>query len=299
MGLNVLSLFDGISCGQIALERAGIEVDNYYASEIDKYAIQVTQKNYPNTKQIGSVVDVKASDLPKIDLLIGGSPCQGFSFAGAGLNFEDERSKLFFEFVRLRNELNPAYFLLENVKMKKEWQDIISDLLGVQPILINSSLVSAQSRQRLYWTNIPDITQPKDRGILIEDVIENGSALKDKSQTILATLYKENAKSMIKRNKKGLLVIIDDMYKSRPERIYESKAPTLRSERSGLKIKNEYEVRKLSPIECERLQTIPDRYTDCISDTQRYKTLGNGWTVDVVAHIFKNISLANQIKKSA
>jgi len=204
--INVLSLFDGISCGQIALERAGFEVENYFASEIDKYAMQITMANYPNTKQLGDVKNVTANQLPKIDLLIGGSPCQGFSFAGAGLNFEDERSKLFFEFVRLKNELNPKYFLLENVKMKQEFQDIISEQLEVKPIMINSSLVSAQNRERLYWTNIPVVGQPTDKGILLKDIIEDGECLKDKSQTILATLYKENAKSMIKRNKQGLLM---------------------------------------------------------------------------------------------
>ena len=157
--MNVLSLFDGMSCGQIALNKADINIDNYYASEIDEYAIKVTQKNYPNTIQLGSVVDVKGTDLPKIDLLIGGSPCQGFSFAGKQLNFEDERSKLFFEYVRILKETKPKYFLLENVRMKKEYQDVISSALGVEPILINSNLVSAQERKRLYWTNISNITQ--------------------------------------------------------------------------------------------------------------------------------------------
>src|SRR5574344_907491 len=133
---SVLSLFDGISCGQIALNRVGIEYDNYFASEIDKHAIKVTQTNYPNTIQLGDVTKVKGSDLPKIDLLIGGSPCQGFSFAGKGLNFEDPRSKLFFEFVRLKNETRPKYWMLENVKMKVEHQNIISEILGVKPILI-------------------------------------------------------------------------------------------------------------------------------------------------------------------
>lgn len=166
--MNVLSIFDGMSCGRIALERAGIKVDNYYASEIDKYAIQIAKKNYPDIIHIGDVTKVKANDLPKIDLLIGGSPCQGFSFAGKQLNFEDERSKLFFEFVRLLEECKPKYFLLENVKMKKEYQDIISSYLGVEPIKINSSLVSAQNRERLYWTNIPNIRQPEDKGIFIK-----------------------------------------------------------------------------------------------------------------------------------
>ena len=170
--MNVLSLFDGISCGQIALERAGIKVDNYFASEIDKYAIKVTQKNYPNTIQLGDVCNIKCNELPKIDLLIGGSPCQGFSFAGKQLNFNDPRSKLFFEFVRILKEVKPKYFLLENVKMKKEYQNVISEHLGVEPIEINSALVSAQDRKRLYWTNIPNINKPDDKGILLSDILE-------------------------------------------------------------------------------------------------------------------------------
>lgn len=299
--INVLSLFDGISCGQIALERIGIEVENYFASEIDKYAMQITMANYPNTKQLGDVRNVTAEKLPNIDLLIGGSPCQGFSFAGAGLNFEDERSKLFFEFVRLKNELKPKYFLLENVKMKQEFQDIISEQLGVKPIMINSSLVSAQNRERLYWTNIPVIGQPNDKGILLKDIIEDGECLKDKSQTILATLYKENAKNMIKRNKQGLL-ILKNIYpkKGQNGNIYSifGKCKTLSAgvgiKGNGIGSSNAPKIesinadgwRKLSPLECERLQTVPDGYTKYVSDTQRYKALGNGWTVDVISFIF-------------
>jgi DNA-cytosine methyltransferase len=299
--INVLSLFDGISCGQIALERQGFEIENYFASEIDKYAMQITMANYPNTKQLGDVKKVTADQLPKIDLLIGGSPCQGFSFAGAGLNFEDERSKLFFEFVRLKNELKPKYFLLENVKMKQEFQDIISEQLGVKPILINSSLVSAQNRERLYWTNIPVIGQPIDKGILLKDIIEDGQVLKDKSQTILATLYKENAKSMIKRNKQGLL-ILKNIYpkKGQNGNVYSifGKCKTLSAgvgiKGNGIGSSNAPKIesikadgwRKLSPLECERLQTVPDGYTKYVSDTQRYKALGNGWTVDVISFIF-------------
>lgn len=170
--MRVLSLFDGISCGRVALERAGIPVEKYYASEIDKYAIQIAQKNYPDTIQIGDVCKVDFSKyIGNVDLIIGGSPCQGFSFAGKQLNFNDPRSKLFFEFVRAIKTIKPKYFLLENVKMKKEYQDIISDLLGVQPIEINSALVSAQNRKRLYWTNIPNVGQPADKGILLKDIV--------------------------------------------------------------------------------------------------------------------------------
>lgn len=304
--LSVLSLFDGMSCGQIALERAALKVKKYYASEIDEYAIKVTQHNYPNTIQLGDVT--KVTGLTDIDLLIGGSPCQGFSFAGKQLNFEDERSKLFFEFVRLKNELKPKYFLLENVKMKQDFQDIISEQLGVKPILINSRLVSAQNRERLYWTNIPVIGQPKDKGILLKDIIEDGECLKDKSQTILATLYKENAKSMIKRNKQGLL-ILKNIYpkKGQNGNVYSifGKCKTLSAgvgiKGNGIGSSNAPKIesinadgwRKLSPLECERLQTVPDNYTAVVSDTQRYKMLGNGWTVDVIAFILSHITAGN------
>ena len=312
---SVLSLFDGMSCGQIALNRVGIEYDNYFASEIDKHAIKVTQTNYPNTIQLGDVTKVNGSDLPKIDLLIGGSPCQGFSFAGKGLNFEDPRSKLFFEFVRLKNETQPKYWMLENVKMKVEHQNIISEILGVKPILINSELVSAQSRERLYWTNIPITEMPIDKGILLKDIIEIGEPIKDKSQTILATLYKENAKSMIKRNKAGLLVKMssenprikelsitdrgirphrNDKRKSGISEIGmihypDTKSYTITANHAPKVLNEIIGWRKLSPIECERLQTVPDNYTECVSDTQRYKMLGNGWTVDVIAHIFGSL----------
>lgn len=313
--INVLSTFDGMSCGQIALNTVGIECDNYFASEIDKHAIKVTQNNYPNTIQLGDVTKVKGCDLPNIDLLIGGSPCQGFSFAGKGLNFEDPRSKLFFEFVRLKNETQPKYWMLENVKMKVEHQNIISEILGVKPILINSELVSAQSRERFYWTNIPITELPKDKGILLKDIIEIGEPIKDKSQTILATIYKENAKSMIKRNKAGLLVKMssenprikeisitdrgirphrNDKHKDGISGIGtihypDTKSYTITANHAPKTLTEIIGWRKLSPLECERLQTVPDNYTDCVSDTQRYKMLGNGWTVDVIAHIFKGM----------
>lgn len=183
-GIVVLSLFDGMSCGQLAFQKLGIKVKKYYACEIDKHAIAVTQHNFPTTIQLGDVTKVFAKDLPKIDLLIGGSPCQGFSFAGKQLAFYDSRSKLFFEFVRLKNECNPTYFMLENVKMKREFELVISQYLGVAPIEINSALLSAQNRVRLYWTNISNepyglfgdmqctIPQPKDKGILLKDILE-------------------------------------------------------------------------------------------------------------------------------
>ena len=179
--MKVLSLFDGMSCGQIALNRLGIEYDTYYASEIDKWAIQVAKANYPNMIHIGDVTKIQASDFgdEEIDLIMAGSPCQGFSFAGKQLNFEDPRSKLFFEFVRLVKELKPKYFLLENVNMKKEYKDIITEHMGVEPIDINSSLLSGQNRRRLYWTNIPNITMPEDKGISIKDILLSSDEVAD------------------------------------------------------------------------------------------------------------------------
>jgi len=291
---NVLAEFDGMSCGQIALSKLNKNVTNYFASEVDKYAIQVTNKNFPNTKQLGDVTKIKIKYLPKIHLLIGGSPCQGFSFAGKQLNFSDPRSRLFFEFaadLRFIQEFINAdvKFILENVKMKKEYEDVISKFTGVEPIRINSSLLSAQNRERLYWTNIEGVCVPEDKSVLLSSIIEDGFVdreksycidanyfkggnfkqyfekarrqlvFKDKSQCILSTIYKENAKSMMQRKKLGLLVS-DGEY-----------------------------ARKLSPIECERLQTVPDNYTESVSNTQRYKMLGNGWTVDVIAHILSFI----------
>jgi DNA-cytosine methyltransferase len=276
--MNVLSLFDGMSCGQIALNRLGIKYDNYFASEIDEYAIKVTQHNYPETIQIGDVLNVKGSDLPQIDLMFGGSPCQGFSFAGKRLNFDDPRSKLFFEFVRLRDELKPKYFLLENVKMKKEYEDVITEHMGVKPIRINSKLVSAQSRERLYWTNIPGIEQPEDKGILVKDIID----------------YTTKHKSLTEKGIKSQLYYAKN-YKAT------GKAPTLTRELAHGWGKNitpkcyveikaiTGEDRLFSPLECERLQTVPDNYSSIVSNTQRFNLLGNGWTVDVITHIFKNI----------
>ena len=335
---NVLSLFDGMSCGQLALRRAGIKYDNYYASEVDKYAIKVTQTNFPDTIQLGDVRQVKGANLPKIDLLMGGSPCQGFSFAGAGLNFSDDRSKLFFEFVRLLDECKPKYFLLENVKMKKVYKDIISSYMDVRPIQINSALVSAQNRVRLYWTNIAGVKQPKDKGILLKDIIEHGSVRQDKSYCIDACYFKGGSfKNKAEKLEKGsndfkqlelrLMVfekphgwntggitgkdkfgslrectsgnyaILDNIWKYKsdePSRLNE-KASTIRSNAGGITRgigvynQDKSNWRKLMPVECERLQTVPDNYTNHVSNAQRYKMLGNGWTVAVIAHILKNL----------
>jgi DNA-cytosine methyltransferase len=223
--MNVLSLFDGMSCGRLALDRLGIEVDQYYAAEIDKYAIQVTQENWPETIQLGDVTQIKGKDLPKIDLILAGSPCQGFSFAGKQLAFDDPRSALFFEFVRILKECNPKYFLLENVKMKKEFLDIITQQVGAEPILINSALVSAQNRQRYYWTNIPGVEQPENRGIVLRDILETNpdsyTLMSDKfskrqeGRSCLVDMNKEKASNLsameyVKNGRQGDYLACDD-----------------------------------------------------------------------------------------
>lgn len=330
---------------------AWIKVEKYYASEIDKYAIQIATKTHPDIIEIWDVCNVKWEDYKDIDLLIWGSPCQWFSIAWKMLNFDDPRSKLFFEFVRILKEIKPKYFLLENVKMKKEWQDIISRELWVEPIEINSSLVSAQNRRRLYRTNIPNITQPKDKGILLKDILEDNVDEKyyysaerwnrilagkydivkrleeaekkcntittvgwgnhekkiavshcpqtkefkwqwfklDKSPTLLARDYKD-PKVAVDLSKD---IIVWNQFNNR---IFTDKSWTIgtwagRTNKQGMglyykEVKPEFFIRKLTPIEYERLQTLPDNYTAWVSDTQRYKALWNWWTVDVIAHIF-------------
>lgn len=306
--MNVLSLFDGMSCGRIALERSGIKVDKYFAAEIDKYAIQIAKKNYPDTIHLGDVQEVmypQSFDGHKIDLVIGGSPCQGFSFAGQRLNFDDPRSKLFFEYARLVKDCNPKYFLLENVRMKQECQDVINDILGVYPIAIDSSLVSAQSRKRLYWTNIPRISQPNDKGIVLKDILENGIVDRDKSHCIDANYFKGgNLKQYFEKHRRQLVFSEDGLCHIGTadinghdciKRVYHpnGKSATMNACTGGNREPkvsvDEKRWRKLTPLECERLQTVPDGYTVGVSNSQRYKMLGNGWTVDVISHIFKNM----------
>lgn len=281
--MNVLSLFDGISAGQIALQRAGIVVDNYYSSEVDTFAISIANKNFPNTIQLGDVTKWRDWDIDfsKIDLLIGGSPCQGFSFAGKQLNFQDERSKLFFDYVDILNcikSLNPnVKFLLENVRMKQEYQDVISKFLNVGPIVINSSLVSAQNRLRYYWSNIDNIEQPGDMDLKLKDVLVDNPIqkyfLSDKAIDYMSRL--RNGKPRWEYHKNPLdgkaACLTANMYKGVPYGVVKERG------------------RKLTEVECERLQTFPDDYTSGVSSSQRYKALGNSWTVDVVSHIFKNL----------
>lgn len=329
--MRVLSLFDGISAGQLALQRAGIDVETYYASEIDKYAIQVTKKNFPNTIHLGDITKWQEWDIDwsSIDLVIGGSPCQGFSFAGKQLNFEDPRSRLFFVFVdichRVIDENPKMKFLLENVRMKKEYQDVITQYMGVSPIAINSSLVSAQNRYRLYWTNISNVNEPDDKGVLLRDIILDGvdnkyylsaeaidymgrlrngkerweyhkNNLDGKSACLKANMYKGVPYGVVRFSKCEQIAILDMKGNDCIRRVYneEGKSPCLTTSVGGHRQPKifDYEkefARKLNPIECERLQTFPDNWTEGISDTQRYKALGNSWTVDVITHIFKNL----------
>ncbi len=284
--MNILSLCDGISCGQVALNRLGISYDNYYASEIDKYAISATQFNYPNTKQIGDIRTVDTSILPQIDILLSGTPCTSFSFAGKrnGMstktnvkiltleqylelkenNFEFEgQSYLFWEFVRVLKETKPKYFLLENVRMTKEWQDVITNIVGVEPLVINSSLLSAQNRHRIYWTNIPDISIPEDKNIMLKDIIGEYEGI---------WVYPRGY------NPGGL-------------QSYKGKSPTITTsawEHNFFYVQNG-EKKKFTPEICEYLQTLPVGYTKCLSNSKAIKHIGNGWTVDVIAHILRNV----------
>ena len=286
-------MFDGISCGQIALERAALNVSHYYASEINESAIKITQKHYPDTVQLGDVQKIKGADLPPIDLLIGGPPCQGFSSSGKELNFEDPRSKLFFEFVRLLKECKPKYFLLENVVMKKEYQNVISSKLNVEPLLINSSLLSAQNRNRLYWTNIPNITLPQDKHIQLKDILET-NIYPNKATIIGRRLNSEGKREDYNKsipivqclevrktntNKCNCLTTVqkDNVLTNLPPRRYVNV------------FQKNLPFRFYTPIEYERLQTLPDNYTEGISNNQRFKAIGNGWTVDIIAHILKNL----------
>jgi len=308
--MNVLSLFDGMSCGQIALQKLGIKVNNYFASEVDKYAIKVSSENFPNTIHLGDVTKIDFKALPKIDLLIGGSPCQGFSFAGKQLNFNDPRSALFFEFVRALRETNPKYFMLENVVMKQEHQDVISEHLGVKPIFINSSLLSAQNRKRLYWTNIP-IEPIEDKKIVLADIIEDGLVDRDKSYCIDANYFKgTNLEQYLTKKRRQIVFEKSDkpirlgaITKSMGNRVYHEagKSICLSALGGGWGAKtglyhDDYCIRKLTVLECKRLQTVPDDYLMNVSNSQAYKMLGNGWTVDVIIHILGGLKNDYSIK---
>jgi site-specific DNA-cytosine methylase len=287
--MMVLSLFDGMSCGKLALDRAGIPLSGYLASEVDKHAMTVSRANHPSISQIGDVTAIKSSDLPKIDLLIGGSPCQGFSYAGKGLNFEDPRSRLFFEYVRLFKETNPTYFLLENVVMIQKWQDVISELLGVEPVFINSKVFSAQDRKRLYWTNIPIAPLPTDKGKVFSDIAEvpgvTGSMRGRRVNPITGARndYDKSIKPMqyIECRQDDLLNCISTVGKDNVIAEYYVKRQLAKATPH----------RYMTRLELERAQTLPDDYTASVSYSQAQKMIGNGWTVDVIAHIFKGLTL--------
>lgn len=299
--MRVLSLFDGICCGHLALERAGIKIDSYDAYEIEKNAIKATETNFPDVVQHGDVTKEDfAKYQGKIDLIIGRSPCQGFSSSGKQLNFNDPRSKLFFEYVRAIKECQPKYFLLENVVMKKEWQDIISSYLGVEPIEINSSLVSAQNRRRLYWTNIPNVTLPKDKNITLENILEdiefpNPAAIRGRrlnKATIVGRRLDKNGH----RKDTDKTIPITQCLEVRATNTDKSNCLTTVDKDNVLTplpigrhpdaFKNNLPFRYYTTKEMCRLQTVPDDFLTMIPDSAARKALGNGWTVDVIAHIF-------------
>lgn len=293
--MNVLSLFDGVSCGQLALQRAGVEVENYFASEIDKHAISVTQHHFPNTVQLGSVVGLDTSTLPTIDLLIGGSPCQSFSRSGDNTGF-DGKSGLFWEYVRILNEVKPTYFLLENVVMKKEWENIITEAIGFEPIMIDSKFFSAQKRQRLYWTNIPLDKNIEDRNVNILDILIPNGDEKIINDHILVLDINEEGFKIKNGTKTGYLYAKEGdcvnlefpKSKNRRGRVSNGKTNTLNTACNyGVVVNGN--LRELNITEYERLQTLPDGYTSLISLNQRKNVLGNGWTVDVISYIFQNI----------
>lgn len=264
--MKVLSLFDGISCGMVALERAGIPIEEYSAFEIDKYATKISEKNYPKIKRYGDVFDGDFGKFKGYDLLIGGSPCTYWSIAKKSreTTTDGEGFRLFMQYVRALEESGCKHFLYENnFSIHRNIKDEISKRLGVQPIMINSALLSAQQRKRCYWTNIPNVTQPEDKRILLMDILESGMPVNEidgKSRTIKAQYSRTGSANALRGDGFGATMVHDGQA-----------------------------IRKLSPVEAERLQTLPDNYTAGISDTQRYKCIGNGWTVDVIAHILKNM----------
>ena len=302
--MNVLSLFDGISCGMVALERAGIPVDRYIAYEIDKYAIQTSTKNYPEIVRRGNVFEGGFSEYRGVDLLIGGSPCTYWSIAKRDRETDcgGEGFRLFMQYVRALDETGAQYFLYgNNYSIHQNIKDEISRRLGVQPVMINSALVSAQQRKRCYWTNIPNVTQPADKGILLKDIIDNAVPWQGKSYCLTANYSGAYLKNTLERHLRTMVAVpirIGDIgSNAQAHRVYSvhGKSISLSANSGGqgggtglYKIDlpdGDYIIRKLSPVECERLQTLPDNYTAGVSDRQRYRQLGNGWTVDVIAHI--------------
>jgi DNA (cytosine-5)-methyltransferase 3A len=293
--MKVLSLFDGISCGMVALERAGISVERYVAYEIDPYAIKASRKNYPQIEHRGDVISADFSEYSGFDLLIGGSPCQDLSLYKTSsqegwLGLEGNKSNLFYHYVRALKECKPKWFLLENVaSMEQRWGDVISEELGVQPIMINSALVCAAERKRLYWTNIPNVTQPADKGLVLADIVLPASEVPEKYW------YKDRTFQYNGDDEKVQCTILGSGFMRNTREVYNlnAKANTLLCDGGGgnrqKKVFQDGRCRKLMPIEYERLQNLPDGYTDCVSDSRRYTAVGNGWTVDVIAHLFRGL----------
>ncbi len=311
--MNVLSLFDGISTGRLALQMAGIEVDTYLASEVEPAPMAISAENWPEIIQLGDVRNIKAKNLPRIDLVIGGSPCQGFSRAGHHLNFDDPRSALLFEFARIVSEVrarNPgAMFMLENVAMKKDWEAAITETMGVQPIHINSKLVSAQNRPRTYWTNIPEVKPPADRSIKLADIIERdidttgfverGGLLFDPhlTQAAMELVTVVDGKIHVKQATKTGYIVAEDgdginlafpTSRTRRGRVVKGKSNTLDCSCEGC-VCYDGVIRKFTVTELERLQTLPDGYTNGggALKSDRIKAIGNGWTAEVIAGIFR------------
>lgn len=293
--INILSLFDGISCGQVALSRAGFKIEKYFAYEIEPNAIKVAQANYPNTIQRGDVSNTDYKQYRGLDILLGGSPCQDLSNykydRGDVKGLNGDKSSLFYYYVKALYDSKPTYFLLENVaSMEQRWVNIISNELGVKPIMINSSSVSAQERKRLYWTNIPSIKQPEDKGIVLKDVVINSDEIPEKywyhrdftyngdekkvQCTLLGTGLMRNMREVYNLNGKCNTLLADGSGGNRQKKIYQ-----------------DGRCRKLMPIEYERLQTLPDNYTSSVADCHRYNSVGNGWTVDIIVHILRNIKV--------
>lgn len=301
--MNVLSLFDGMSCGRIALERAGIQVDNYYSSEIKPYAIKVADINYPQDKdnRMGDITKIVDCLLPHIDLLIGGSPCQDFSGANKErLGTDGIKSKLFFEYIRLLRETNPKYFLLENVRMKKEHQDFVSSIIGCEPIVINSELVAPHLRHRLYWTNIPFTEMPKDKGLKLNDILVNGYSDRQKARTLLESDSRPLSTPIKMAHRyfnTGFTTLIFEskehynLIKEHFDKYFKGKsAKEIDDLSKNMDLSFYNGLRYMNNRERECCQTVPQGYTDSLSQNEAACILGDGWTVDIIAHIFKGLN---------